>query len=93
MSREEMVGSNEMAFGTWIRRAQGMVSYMWALLGDFMPIETHWDCMLRGVERATPDTCRLLAKDAEAIWRVECSGRKRLTLITDDTASCCFFWK
>jgi len=53
-----------------------------------VPIEMHWDCVLLGVQQATHVTCRPLVKDAEAIRRVECSGRKRATLITDDTASC-----
>ena len=39
--------------------------------GGFPPIEKRWDCVLPSVQRATHDTCRPLAKDAEAIRRVK----------------------
>ena len=42
------------------------------------PTEKRLDRVLLSVH----DTCRPLAKDAEAIWRVECSGTKRSTYIT-----------
>ena len=34
---------------------------------DFLPTEKRWDCVLPSVQRTTHDTCRPLAKDAEAI--------------------------
>ena len=42
-----------------------------AILGNFLPIEKRWDCVLQSVQLMTHDTCRPLLKDAEAIRRVK----------------------
>ena len=96
MSREETAGSIEMAFGLWgavgpsnhVLDGGSVSTYgkkqFWGISSNN---EKRWDRVLLSVR----DTCRPLAKDAEAIRRVECSSRKRSTQITDDTASCCFF--
>ena len=78
MSREETAGSTEMAFGMW--GAVGLSNHIldkgphppWlgAILGNFLPIEKHWHCMLPSIHRVAHDMCRSPAKDAEAIRRV-----------------------
>ena len=78
MCLEETAGLIEMAFAMWgavgprnhvLDRGLDL-SWQGAVLGDFLPIEKHWDCVLPSVQRATHDTCRPLAKNTEAIRRV-----------------------
>jgi len=80
VSPEETAGSIKMASGVW-----GAVGPSNHVLdgapdpphgkgnfgGDFLPIQKHWDCVLPSVQCVTHDTCRSLAKDAEAIRPVK----------------------
>ena len=79
VSREEMAGSIEMAFGVWDAVGPSNDVFRWGSAspmvsdnfgGDFLSIEKHWHCVHPSVHRAAHHTCCPPAKDAEAIRRL-----------------------